>query len=176
MARTRASAAEILAKWKPTTGLPSFAFRIDYVGPKTRLEVSYQLWHQGKDLGSAESHETLDLPVSDDAAFGFLDGKNGQQVSVIVAHEVITPQSDRPSRSSPGVMTQQFDLPALRDRAIRTHEPSWPLEIPDGKDGVVWAVFVDEPADVPAGATPEERAKRADTALIFRIRTADAKK
>ena len=41
---------------------------------------------------------------------------------------------------------------------------------------MIWAVFVDEPADVPPGATPEDRAKRAAAAFLFKIRTADEKK
>jgi len=174
VARTSASAPEILATWKPTPGLPSFAFRKDYVGPKTRLETSSEVWHQGEGRGGSADLETIQLPVSDDGAFGFSEGKNGQEISVIMAQEGV--RSEPSYRTTVGGSSQVFKIPSLRGRVIRTYEPSWPLEIPDGKDAVLWAVFVDEPADVPVGASLEERAKRATAAFLFRMRTADEKK
>jgi hypothetical protein len=178
VARTSASAAELLGRGKPTPGLPSFTFRMDYAGPKTQLEISSQVWRQGEEVGGSGGCGTIRPPVADDAAFGFFESPDGKHVSVIVAHEVILPRSESPSgRVSGGSTTSQvFDLPSLLGRAIRTTEPSWPLEIPDGKEVVIWAMFVDEPDDVPSGATPEERAKRAAAAFLFRIRTADEKK
>jgi len=163
LARTSASAADLLKNPKATSGLPSLAFRVDYAGPKTRLEISYEGWHQGQELGGAEGRRTIHVPVSEDAAFGFSDGKSGKEVSVLTVEDS-------------GLSTQEFNIPSIRGRAFRTYEPSWPLEIPDGKDAVIWAVFVDEPGDAPAGASLEERAKRAKTAWLFRIRTADEKK
>jgi hypothetical protein len=178
VARTRASVAEILGSTKTTPGLPSFAFRLDYAGPKTWLEISSEVWRQGEELGGSGDHSQIHHPVSDDAAFGFSEAPNGKQVSVIVAHEALPPPSEPYSRKSSGVgsSSQVFDLPSLKGRAIRTYEPPWPLEIPDGKEAVIWAVFVDEPADVPSGATPEERARRASAAFLFRIRTSEGKK
>ena len=70
---------------------------------------------------------------------------------------------------------EEFGNPAIKGRVSHTFTPRLPLEVPDGKDMIFWAVFVDEPPGNEA-ASFEERASRADMAWLFRIHTADEKK
>ena len=60
-------------------------------------------------------------------------------------------------------------MPPFAGHRIETWEPSWPLDVQDGASGLIWAVFVDEPAGA-APATPPERARRAAAAWLFSLR------
>lgn len=171
------SAAQDLLKKRVTPGLPTLAVRLMYPGPRTHLEIQLEAWHHGKKEAGETDHQLFHLPLSDDAAFGFAEGmppegKAGTQV--VISMPVQSAGSE--GGSSRTTSSLQFGVPLIRGKAIRTHGPTLPLDVPDGKEVVLWAVFVDEPADAPPGASLEERAKRADTAWIFRIRTADEKK
>ena len=159
-------------------GFPSLAFKLSYYGPKSRLEVRHEGWHKGKTVGSGKGNHLIQLPLVDDAAFGFSDGTAPDGRSVAVVHTSLPAESKKPGGAGGSRLgdTQQYAVPPLKMRSKRTYEPAWPLEIQDGQEAILWAVFVDEPADLPAGASVEERAKRADTAWIFRIRTADEPK
>jgi hypothetical protein len=174
--RSERTAPDLLKK-RITPGLPSLAVRLMYPGPRTHLEIQLEAWHQGKKEAGETDHQLFHLPLSDDAAFGFAEGmppegKAGTQV--VISMPVQSAGSE--GGSSRTTSSLQFGVPLLKARTVDTYRPSWPLDVPDGKEVVLWAVFVDEPADAPTGASLEERAKRADTAWIFRIRTADEKK
>lgn len=174
LSRTEQSAAEILND-KSTVGFPSLVFRVEYAGPKTRIELRREGWHKGKRLGEGRGTCSFQLPLSGDGAFGFSDGKGAQGEPAVVEHASIRlGTAGGKSGHLLGDKTA-FPIPSLKGRSFRTLEPELPGDVPDGTEAV-WAVFVDEPAEVPAGTSPEERAKRADTAWIFRIRTADEKK
>src|SRR5688572_20526740 len=158
---------------KPNPGYPSLVVTMSYAGPKTRLQLQHEGWHQGKRTGSGTNNASIHLPLSNDAAFGLSDGTSPEGKEVPVLHESL-PAGPKVSDRIGGA--RQYAMPPLKMRSKRVHEPAWPLEVRDGGEAIVWAVFVDEPADVPAGATVEERARRADAAWILRIRTTDEKK
>jgi hypothetical protein len=148
-----------------------------YGGPNTYVEREMEVWHEGKRIAKERGHQSFQLPLSDDAAFGFSDGKDGEGKEVVKFHDTYPVQSKVPgagdySRASGSF---EFGLPSLKTHPRQILEPAFPLEIVDGTEALLWAVFVDEPAELPAGATPEERAKRAGTAFLFRVRTADGK-
>jgi hypothetical protein len=174
LSRTDKAAGEIL-KDKPTAGFPTLTFHVEYAGPRPRLELHREGWHKGKRLGEGKGNYSLQLPLSGDGAFALSDGKGTQGEPAVVVHASIRLGTTGTNSENLLGDTTAYPLPSLQGRSFRTLEPGFPRDVPDGTDAV-WAVFVDEPADVPAGATPEERAKRADTAWIFRIRTADEKK
>jgi len=159
-------------------GFPSLAVRMTYGGPKTYLKFQLETWHRGKPIAHERNHQSFQLPLADDLAFGFSDGKNKEGKDVVQVHESFPVKSKvaGDGNSSRTGSALEFGIPLLKMRSKRTIEPAWPLEIADGTEALLWAVFVDEPADLPADATPEERAKRADAAFLFRIRTADVKK
>jgi hypothetical protein len=161
-----------------TPGFPSLVVKMTYGGLKTYLDLHLEAWHQGQRIGNEKGHQSFKLPLNDEAAFGFSDVKDKEGKDIVRIHQTFPVESKTvgSGNSSRVGGTSEFGMPALKKRSTRTLEPAWPLEIADGTDALIWAVFVDEPADVPAGATPEERAKRAGSAWLFRIRTADEKK
>jgi hypothetical protein len=174
--RSAINAWDIVTKADP--GYPSLAVRMTYAGPKTYLFFHREAWHQGKRIGEERKHQSFPLPLNDDLALGFSDGKDKEGKDVVQVHESLPVKSKvaGDANFSRTGSTTELVLTPLKMRSKRTVEPAWPLEIADGTEALLWAVFVDEPKDVPAGATPEERARRADAAFLFRIRTADEKK
>ena len=158
---------------KPNPEYPSLVMTMTYAGPKTRLQLQHEGWHQGKQTGSGTSNGSIQLPLSNEAAFGLSDGTSPEGKEVPVLHTSL-PAGPKISDRIGGA--RQYAMPPLKMRSKRVHEPAWPLEVRDGDEAIVWAVFVDEPAELPAGATIEERARRAEVAWILRIRTTDEKK
>jgi len=162
---------------KAVHGFPKLAVRLDYAGPRTSITTAFEAWRDGKKEAGETDHQMIHLPLADDAAFGFADAKtkDGKEATEVVVSMPVE-SAGSSGGASRTVSSLQFGVPLLKGKVVKTIEPTLPLEIADGKEVLLWAVFADEPADVPAAATPEERAKRADTAWLFRIRTADAKK
>jgi hypothetical protein len=173
--RSGAFARDFVEKANP--GYPSLTVRMTYGGPKTFLEFQVEAWEEGKRISREKNHQMFHLPLADDAAFGFSDGKDKEGKDVVRLHESFPVKSKvaGDGNSSRTGTTSEFGMAPLKMRSKRTLELAWPLEVADGTEVMLWAVFVDEPADVPAGASPEERAKRAGAAWLFKIRTADEK-
>jgi len=177
MDRSETPARNLLDQANP--GFPSLVVKMTYGGPKTYLDLRMEAWHQGQRIGNERGHQSFHLPLNDEAAFGFSDGKDKEGKDVVRLHQTFPVESKTAGSGNSSRVggTSEFGMPALKMRDKHTTlEPTWPLEIADGTEALLWAVFVDETADVPPGASPELRAKRADSAWLFRIRTADGKK
>lgn len=169
---------DLLDPFSPSPGLPTLNLKVEYGGPKSRLEIDSAGWHQGKKLGANQGRQLIHLPFTGDAAFGFAEGRNPEGKAVVsVIHSISVGSNPHTGTVSGRTRSaQQYGVPPINDRRCRTYEPQWPLEIPDGKEAVFWGVFVDEPPDAGEPGSPEERARRADTAWLFRIRVADERK
>jgi hypothetical protein len=169
--------ANLRSEFSSSDGLPGYCAMLDYTGPRTWLGFHPEGWNKGKRLSEGRGECTIKVPLSGEIAFGFSevsgpDGKMG-----------ITIKESFPMESDPethfvthrfGTSTS-FAIPSIKGRALHTMRADLPLEIPDGKEVVFWAVFVDEPAGSEA-ASLEERASRADAAWLFKLRTVDEKK
>lgn len=169
---------DIQSQFHPTAGLPTLCVKLEYAGPRTWLGIDAEGWHQGKKLGGGEGGVSINVPLSGDAAFGFVDGSSPEGKPELTIIESIPVHSDSTTGAVSGRIgtTHQYGVPPIKGRVCRTFQPRWPLEMSDGKEAIIWAVFVDEPLTNEEALSLEERARRADTAWLFKIRTADEKK
>ena len=154
--------------FRPTAGLPTLCVKLEYAGPKTRLEVDTEGWHQGKKLGGSLGHQSIQLPLSEAATFGFGEGVNPEGKPIVTVIESIPTGTGRTG----GIY--QYAVPPIKG-GVSTFIPRIPLEVADGGEAIFWAVFVGEPFLV-VDRSPETRARSAETAWLFKIRIADEKK
>ncbi len=158
---------------------PSLILKLEYEGSKSWLDVETEFWSKGKRFEGGEGGQSIYAPLSDVAAFGFSEGLDKEGRPRVIVTESIPAMSKGPGGGGSARMgsTKDYhDVPSLKNRRILTFHPQWPIEIVDGKEAVVWAVFVDEPPGSPETDSLEERAARADAAWIFRIGPGDEKK
>src|SRR5262245_58834993 len=178
LTRTGRPADDVLGNFTPVPGLPVLYLKLRYGGRKSGLEVEQEAWHNGKKLGTAESFQFSPVPSTGLAAWGFGQKVGSEGKPRVALYESVPARvgKDPSEGSAQAFTTQEYSVPPLEGRDCRTYEPAWPLEISDGEQAVFWGVFVDEPSDGPSAAALEERARRACTAWLLRIRLAGGKR
>ena len=165
---------ELESQFAPTPGLPALIVKFEYAGPNTWLRLETEYWLKGEKTPIGQGGQSLKPPISGTAGFGFKEAKPGMKlISSVPSH---ADPSDPGNSGRLGRITEYSDFPSFGDGRLLAYTPSWPLEIADGKTAVYWAVFLNEPSGASETASLEERSKRAEAALIFRIGTEDRKK
>jgi hypothetical protein len=169
--------ANLQSEFSSSDGLPGYCARLDYSGPKTWLGFHPEGWHKGKRLSEGRGEHTIRVPLSGEIAFGLseLSGSEGKMGILIKESFPVESDSETHFVTHRFSTSTSFAIPSIKGRGLHTMRADLPLEIPDGKEVVIWAVFVDEPAGSET-ATLEDRASRADAAWLFKIRTVDEKK
>lgn len=142
---------------------------MEYAGPAQGFRDRLDAWTAGRVTSSHKGTRRLDVPVRGELLLGFgTDPKrSGQQVLV---HSVWL---NGRYGDGGGHSTMDVGQGPLHERRVATWQPTWPLEIRDGQETLLWGIFVDEPAGDPP-ASLEERAKRAAAAWLYRVGTAEA--
>lgn len=162
------------AAYRP--GLPSLGLQVEYPGPKLGLRVEVQGFEKGVSRASSKDHRLISLPLIADLGFGFGEGKNSEgtlQPAVIQSFGVSS--ADGHSRTRTGGSGTMAIAP-IGERRCQTWEPKWPLEIADGQEEIVWAVFVAEPEGDRKDVPILERVKQAEAAWIFKAASSEKPK
>lgn len=161
-------------EYRPTSGLPAVFMKAEYAGPREDLVLGMEFWSKGHNDRAGSTLRSIRLPYSGVVVVGFKEARDAQD-KPLLKHFVFLQESP-PEGGSSRVSTggEYAGLPSLA--GARVVLPAWPLEIADGNGALFWAVFVNEPAGAPEGASLEERARRAEAAWLFRIRTQEWKK
>jgi len=162
------------AAYKP--GLPSLGLKLEYPGPQLGLRVEAQGFEKGVSRASTKSHQVITLPLAADLGFGFGEGANseGKVLAAVIEKFVTTSGSGRSTTRTGGVT--QMGIPPIGARDFQMYEPNWPLEVADGKEAVVWGVFVHEPAGDRRAVPLMTRVKEAEAAWLFTIATGEKPK
>lgn len=157
-------------------GLPSLGLQVEYTGPKLGLRVEAEGFEKGEPRASFQDVRALDLPLIADLGFGFGEKKNSEgtpQAAVIQAFGLTTADARSKTRTGgSGTMA----IPPIGTRPCRTWVPKWPLEIPDGKEEIVWAVFVGEPEGDRRSVPIPQRVKQAEAAWVFKASSSEKPK
>jgi hypothetical protein len=170
--------ADLQAEFAPSGGLPSFCAKFEYTGPRTWLAINPQRWEKGKISSEDRGEHTMRVPLSGEIAFNLTEVLTAAGQTEIRIHETYPVESD-PER---GVVTHRYSNStsyahsSIKGRTVHTVRANLPVEIPDGKEATIWAVFVDEPPGAESSRSLEERAKQADAAWLFRISAIEPEK
>jgi len=170
--------ADLQSEFAPSGGLPSYCAKFEYAGPRTWLAINPQRWQKGKVFSEDKGEHTMKVPMSGEIAFTMTEVSNAAGQTDIKIHETYPVESDPET----GLVTHRFSTstsyahPSIKGLAVHTVKADLPLEIPDGKEATIWAVFVDEPPGAELSMSLEDRAKRADSAWLFKISTVEPEK
>jgi hypothetical protein len=167
--------AEITRRPAYRAGLPSLSLRVEYSGPKPRLRVDAEGFEHGRSRAQTINVRVVELPLSGDLAFAFGEDKNKDGMLLAAVIESFTIQSS----SSSGMVTRrdggvsEMPMPPIGEREFHLYQPTWPLEISDGQESIIWGVFVGEPEGAKENTTLTERVQHAEAAWLFKVSTTD---